>query len=234
MQQDKKTITFTDRRVDSVKCFLREIKKSEPLTNEEEHNLWQRMQQGSLQAREQLINANLPYVVTVAKKYAGTKTPFEDLIQAGCEGVVRAADKFDASLGFRFITFATWHIENEVQKAANDYKRHNHQSIDEPERSDLDESAALVCRLQGAASFSADWQLRYSDALHALERRVEKRQYGFGSLLADLHQMHLDGYTLADFARKHRLNKRQMARFLAVISEEAAPTPTPPRLSPAA
>ena len=126
MQQDKKTITFTDRRVDSVKCFLREIKKSEPLTNEEEHDLWQRMQQGSLQAREQLINANLPYVVTVAKKYAGTKTPFEDLIQAGCEGVVRAADKFDASLGFRFITFATWHIENEVQKAANDYKRHNH------------------------------------------------------------------------------------------------------------
>ena len=111
-------INFTDRSIRSVKTYLSEIGPSKPLTFDEEYNLWCRMQNGSRSAREQLVYANLRYVVTVAKSYLPSGAAFEDLIQAGNEGLVQAVDKFDATLGFRFISFATWFVKKEIRKAA--------------------------------------------------------------------------------------------------------------------
>ena len=221
MYRNGKNITFTDRSVDSVNHFLSNIRQSEPLTTEAEYDLWCRMRHGSKSAREQLIFANLRYVVSVAKKYLASKAPFEDLIQAGCEGLVRAVNNFDASLGFRLISYATWSIENEVRKAAYDYIRHDHSSLDAPLYEDDKEGETLVDRLVAKPYQSADWNLRYRDALESLKRQAEERQYGLGHLTAELHQMLLDGYTTSDFARRHRLSEQQMTRLLTTLREEA-------------
>ncbi len=224
MYRNGKNITFIDRSVECVNLYLHNIRKAKPLTNEAEYELWLSMQQGSSSAREQLIFANLPYVVSVAKKYLPSGAALEDLIQAGNEGLVRAVDKFDASLGYRLISFATWFIENEVHKAAYEYIRHDADSLDESITEDKDDEARSNF-VKAHPSQSADWNLRYRDALQALKQRLEKRQFGLGRLVGELHQMLLDGYTTSDFARKHRLNERQMNHLFTLIREEVDPLP---------
>jgi RNA polymerase sigma factor (sigma-70 family) len=201
--------------------LLKEIRGVKPLTKEQEYNLWQQMKEGDNEARSNLIRHNKLYVVKRAKDFQGSKATLEDLIQAGCEGLVRAVNNFDASLGFRLISYATWSIENEVRKAAYDYIRHDHSSLDAPLYEDDKEGETLVDRLVAKPYQSADWNLRYRDALESLKRQAEERQYGLGHLTAELHQMLLDGYTTSDFARRHRLSEQQMTRLLTTLREEA-------------
>ena len=218
-----KRIIFTDRSIRSVDTFLSEIGHSKPLTSEQEHDLWCRMQNGSRSAREQLIFANLRFVVTIAKSYLPSGAAFEDLIQAGNEGLVKAVDKFDASLGFRFNSFATWFVKNEVRKAAYNYICHNHTSIDEPYYADEYDGETYADYIPNRPCQSADWNLNYREALEDLKNRMDKRQSGLGPLMGQLHQMLLEGYTTSDFARKHRLNEQQMTRLLTMLREEATP-----------
>ena len=79
MYQNGKNITFTDRSNSSVDMFLKDIKKSQPLTNEQEYDLWTLMRQGNKRARDKFIKANLRYVVTVAKKYLPLAQPLRTL-----------------------------------------------------------------------------------------------------------------------------------------------------------
>lgn len=222
MYQNGINITIIDRSVDSVNLYFHAIRKAKSLSNEEEYNLWLSMQKGSSSAREQLIFANLPYVISVAKKYLPSGAALEDLIQAGNEGLILAVDKFDASLGFRLISFAAWFIENEVRKAAYGYIRHNVDSLDMSISAEKEDDT-LANHVKAHSSQSADWNLLYRDALQALKERLDKRMFGLGRLTGKLHQMLLDGYTTSDFARKHRLNERQMNRLLTLIREEADP-----------
>jgi RNA polymerase sigma factor (sigma-70 family) len=215
-----KKIIYTDRSNANVKFILSSIRSSEPLTTEQEYDLWQRMSCGSEKAREQLIFANLRYVITIAKKYIASKASLDDLIQSGNEGLVRAVDKFDASLGYRFISYATWYIENEVRKTAYGYLRNKCVSLDKPLGTD-DDSPTRKDYLCARPCQSTDWNLRYRDALERLKRHAEERQYGLGRLTAELHQMLLEGYTTSDFARRHRLTESQMNRLLTILREEA-------------
>jgi RNA polymerase sigma factor (sigma-70 family) len=177
------------------------------------------MRQGDSRARNQLIEANLRFAVSVAKRFLPSGASFEDLIQAGCEGLVRAADKFDASLGYRFISYATWFVKNEVSKAAYDYIKHHAESLDAPISDDDDKT--YVDYLRCSPCQSTDWNLRYRDALETLKRQAEERQYGLGKLTAELHQMLIDGYTTADFAKRHHLNEQKMLYILSILREEA-------------
>jgi len=214
---------FTDRSVDSVNHYLNDIsrRKFEPLSNQEEHDLGIRAMQGDKEARERLINANLRYVVSVAKSYQSSKAAFEDLIQAGNEGLLKAVDRFDPSLNLRFITYATWYIKNEVRKTA-----YAHMLRDKPQLDDyVDDDKQQTRRIdfiEAKGTSAPDWQIRYDDALFDLKTKVGKRQFGLEALLEDLHLMLLDGYSTYDFARRHSLNERAMNRLLAIFSEEAA------------
>ena len=221
MERKSRNVVFTDRSIDSVNHFLRQISRYKPLTTAEERELWAQIRQGDNQARERLICANLRYAVSVAKKFLWSKAPFEDLIQAGCEGIIKATKMFDATLGYRFISYATWFVENEVRKAAIDYVTHDSESLDAPYYADEEDGSKVADHLCAHPSQSTDWNLRYLDALADLKQRAEKRQFGFGPLAADLHQMLLDGYTTNDFAQKHHLKERQMTRFLTILREEA-------------
>ena len=221
MLRKKTRVVFTDRSIDSVNSFLREISHFKPLTTEEEYKLWSLIQQGDEKAGEQLVLANLRYAVMVAKDYLRSNAPFEDLIQAGGEGLIKAVKTYDASRGYRFITYATWFVENEVRKFAKDYCLHNSESLDKPAFVDEEDGPTDMDNVYAWSNQSADWNLRYQDALFELKNRAEKRQCGFYALTADLHQMLIDGYSIADFARKNHLNKKQMAHFLAILREEA-------------
>jgi RNA polymerase sigma factor (sigma-70 family) len=162
--------------------------------------------------------------VTVAKKYLASGAAFEDLIMAGSLGITRAADKFDASLGYRFISFATWYIECEVRKAAYDHLKHNSTttSLDEPIYSDEESSDTIIDRQPSSCNSSADWHVRYDDMLNALTRGLDRQYYeGTGKMLHDYLAMLSKGYTTSDFAQKYRLSEQQMKHFLTIVSSES-------------
>ena len=106
--------------VDSVRMYLKEIGKINLLTFEEEVDLAQQIEKGSLSAREKLINANLRLVVSIAKKYIGRGLTFLDLVQEGNQGLMRAVEKFDWHRGFKFSTYATWWIRQAITRAIAD------------------------------------------------------------------------------------------------------------------
>jgi RNA polymerase sigma factor (sigma-70 family) len=221
MYLNGKNISFTDRSVDSVNNFLNLIRKSNPLTNEQEHDLWLHMQQGSSSAREQLIFNNLSYVVSVAKKYLASKSPFEDLIMAGCEGIVKACNRFDGSYGVRFISFATWYIENEIRKEADGYTRNHHDSLDESSNPDKKRYKARIENIPTPISESTDWNLRYIDCLNNLKERMDEQIYGYGEWIGKLHQMLVEGYTTKEFAKLNHLSESQMNHLLMLLKKEA-------------
>ncbi|MCR5159042.1 MAG: hypothetical protein K6D37_07975, partial [Prevotella sp.] len=165
------------------------------------------------------------HVITIAKKYLLSGTPFEDLLMAGSLGITRAADVFDASLGYRFISFATWYIECEVRKAAYDHLRHKSVSLDDPIDADDCDAPSLADFLHASSDFSSDWQLRYDNTLTALKSRLDKHYYqGAGDMLNDYLTMRQKGYTPSDFAVKHHLSEPQMQRFLHMLRLESHQT----------
>ncbi len=108
---------------DSVKMYLREIGTIDLLNQEQEIELAKRVDVGDDQAKQELINANLRLVVSIAKKYTGQGLLFLDLIQEGNTGLIRAAEKFDYTKGFKFSTYATWWIKQGITRAIADQSR---------------------------------------------------------------------------------------------------------------
>ena len=103
--------------------YLAHIGQGNLLTHAEEIDLSNRAKDGDTRARQRLIEKNLRLVVSVAKKYRGYGLPFEDLIQEGNIGLMKAVEKFDPDRGYRFSTYATWWIRQAVQRAVADKGR---------------------------------------------------------------------------------------------------------------
>ena len=108
---------------DSLAMFLREIGRARLLRASEESMLAQRIERGDLAAKQRLVESNLRLVVAVAKTYRNQGLPFQDLIQEGTLGLVRAAEKFDYRKGFKFSTYATWWIRQAIARALADKAR---------------------------------------------------------------------------------------------------------------
>ncbi len=224
MIKNGKNNIIIDRNVNCVDPILRDIRKTKPLSSEEEQQVWEQMQHGSQRARARLIESNMRYVVSVAKRYIPSGAALEDLILAGCEGLTLAADKFNGSLGFRFISFATWYVENEIRKTAYDYIKHNHSSLDELVDAEDESGATFMDLLPSGRNMSPDWDIRYAEALHSLAARAENRLRGAGHLVVALYQMLQKGYTTSDFARRYNLDEQKMSHLLDIISQESSLT----------
>ena len=109
---------------DSVKIYLQQIGKIPLLTAEQELEVAKKIKESNdEQAKEALVNANLRLVVSIAKKYIGRGLSFLDLIQEGNMGLMKAAEKFDYSKGYKFSTYATWWIQQSITRAIADKSR---------------------------------------------------------------------------------------------------------------
>ena len=125
MRQFKVTERITPRSSKSISMYYSEVERFPTITAQEEVELAVRIQGGDMVARNRLATANLRFVISVAKMYGGTGDPemFNDLIAAGNIGLIEAAEKFDHSRGFKFISFAVWHIRKEMLKHLGDNTR---------------------------------------------------------------------------------------------------------------
>lgn len=107
----------------SLKIYLKEMNEYKMLTQEEEINFAKRVEQGDKKAEEALIGANLRLVCSLAKHYEGCGLSYQDLIQEGNIGLLKAIKKYDYSKGFRFSTYAAWWIKQCLSRAVADYGR---------------------------------------------------------------------------------------------------------------
>ncbi len=123
MRQLKITQSITNRDSQTLEKYFNEISKVELLTPEEEVQLAQRIKQGDQLALEKLTKANLRFVVSVAKQYQHTKIPLNDLINEGNLGLIKAAQKFDETRGFKFISYAVWWIRQAIMQALAEQSR---------------------------------------------------------------------------------------------------------------
>jgi RNA polymerase primary sigma factor len=104
--------SITDKSTESVKLHLKEISKYKILTPEEEIDLATKSAEGDIEARDTLIKSNMRFVVSIAKQYQGKGVDLEDLIAVGNCGLLKATEKFNPELGYRFLSYAGWWIRD--------------------------------------------------------------------------------------------------------------------------
>ncbi|NJL75900.1 MAG: RNA polymerase sigma factor RpoD/SigA [Saprospiraceae bacterium] len=123
MRQLKITKSITNRESQSLEKYLQEIGKVDLLTPEEEVDLAKRIKQGDQVALERLTKANLRFVVSVAKQYQNQGLSLSDLINEGNLGLIKAAQRFDETRGFKFISYAVWWIRQSILQALAEQSR---------------------------------------------------------------------------------------------------------------
>lgn len=123
MRQLKITSSITNREDLSLDKYLQEIGHEEVLTVDEEVELAQRIKKGDRKALERLTKANLRFVVSVAKQYQNQGLSLPDLINEGNLGLIKAAEKFDETRGFKFISYAVWWIRQSILQAIAEQSR---------------------------------------------------------------------------------------------------------------
>ena len=123
MRQLKITKSITNRESASLDKYLQEIGKEEMISAEEEVELAQRIKKGDQKALERLTKANLRFVVSVAKQYQNQGLSLPDLINEGNLGLLKAAERFDETRGFKFISYAVWWIRQSILQAISEQSR---------------------------------------------------------------------------------------------------------------
>ena len=123
MRQLKIIKQVTNREILSLDKYLHEIGKIELITAEEEVDLTRKIHKGDLNARDRLVNANLRFVVSVSKQYQNQGLSLPDMINEGNIGLIKAAERFDETKGFKFISYAVWWIRQSILQALAEQSR---------------------------------------------------------------------------------------------------------------
>jgi RNA polymerase primary sigma factor len=187
---------------DGLQLFLKGIGKVRLLTANEEVELAKRIERGSFEAKQKMVEANLRLVVSIAKNYRNQGMPFLDLIQEGTVGLVRASEKFDYRRGFKFSTYATWWIRQAIARALADKARtilipvhivERLNRIGRAERALLtglgrEPTAEEIAEVTGIEPGDVETIRRYAQTPISLEKPVgDEDQSEFGQLIADEH-----------------------------------------------
>ena len=218
--KNHKSVVFTDRSVMSVDLLLKDIKMYPILSQEEEYTLWEKMREGSNNARQQLINSNLRFVFSRAKRYLWSGIAQEDLFQLGSIGLMEAVDKFDATKGVKLILFAVHYIDGEIQKAVTAHMRYTcSASLDDAAFADEDCTMTLGEMVSSGCQDHADWDVRYDSALKAMKAQVKEDFFEeAANLWGDYLTMKELGYTLGDVAKKHHVTTEWAKEIIGKIN----------------
>jgi RNA polymerase primary sigma factor len=117
------TKRFIDTSEDSISKYLKDVRKIDMITAEEEGEIAKLVAEGDQRATEKLVKSNLRFVISVAKEYQNQGLPLSDLISEGNFGLIKAAKKFDPTRGFRFISYAVWWVKQSIIQSLNDHAR---------------------------------------------------------------------------------------------------------------
>jgi RNA polymerase primary sigma factor len=212
---------------DSLQLFLKDIGKVDLLTAAQEVELAKRIERGDHSAKQEMVEANLRLVVSIAKKYRNQGLPFLDLIQEGTIGLVRAAEKFDYRKGFKFSTYATWWIRQAVARALADKARtirmpvHVVEKLNKIVRSERKLRAELG-REPNAAEIGKDLDLSAEEVEHirrsaqtpvSLEKPVgDEDESEFGHFITD------ENMPLPDEEAEVTLRKETLRKILGTLS----------------
>jgi len=212
---------------DALQLFLKDIGKVDLLTAAQEVELAKRIERGDHSAKQEMVEANLRLVVSIAKKYRNQGLPFLDLIQEGTIGLVRAAEKFDYRKGFKFSTYATWWIRQAVARALADKARtirmpvHVVEKLNKIVRSERKLRAELG-REPVAAEIGRDLDLTPEEVEHirrsaqtpvSLEKPVgDEDESEFGHFITD------ENLPLPDEEAETTLRKETLGKILGTLS----------------
>jgi len=212
---------------DSLQLFLKDIGKVDLLTAAQEVELAKRIERGDHGAKQEMVEANLRLVVSIAKRYRNQGLPFLDLIQEGTIGLVRAAEKFDYRKGFKFSTYATWWIRQAVARALADKARtirmpvHVVEKLNKIVRSERKLRAEL-CRDPTPFEISVDLDMpveeveqimRSAQTPVSLEKPVgEEDESEFGHFLTD------ENVPLPDEAADVAMRRETLRKILSTLS----------------
>src|SRR5580765_5055232 len=212
---------------DSLQLFLKDVGKVSLLTAAQEVELAKRIERGDHRAKQEMVEANLRLVVSIAKRYRNQGLPFLDLIQEGTIGLVRAAEKFDWRKGYKFSTYATWWIRQAVARALADKGRtirmpvHVVEKLNKIHRSERKLRAELS-REPTSAEIALDLDLsveeveqirRTSQAPVSLEKPVgDDEESEFGHFLTD------ESVPLPDEAAEVALRRDALRSILGALS----------------
>ena len=189
-----------DMTTDALQLFLRDIGKARLLSAQEEVDLAKRIERGSFEAKQKMVQSNLRLVVSIAKNYRNQGLPFLDLIQEGTIGLVRAAEKFDYRRGFKFSTYATWWIRQAIARSLADKARtiripvHVVEKLNRIGRAERklvtglgrEPTAEEIAEVTGIDPEEVDSIRRSAQAPISLEKPVgDEDQIEFGQLIAD-------------------------------------------------
>jgi RNA polymerase primary sigma factor len=212
---------------DALQLFLKDIGKVELLTAAQEVELAKRIERGDMDAKRQMVEANLRLVVSIAKRYRNQGLPFLDLIQEGTIGLVRAAEKFDHRKGFKFSTYATWWIRQAVARALADKARtirmpvHVVEKLNKIVRVDRDLRARLgrepssfeIARELGLSTEEVEHIRRNAQTPVSLEKPVgDEEESEFGHFLTDENQ------PLPEEAAEENMRKEALRKILDSLS----------------
>jgi len=227
-EEDEEPIATTrEVSTDALQLFLKDIGKVELLTAAQEVELAKRIERGDMDAKRQMVEANLRLVVSIAKRYRNQGLPFLDLIQEGTIGLVRAAEKFDHRKGFKFSTYATWWIRQAVARALADKARtirmpvHVVEKLNKIVRVERDLRARLgreplaeeVGRELGLSADEVDLIRRNAQTPVSLEKPVgDEDESEFGHFLTDENQ------PLPDEAAEENMRKEALFKILDSLS----------------
>ena len=185
---------------DGLQLFLKGIGKVRLLTAQEEVDLSKRIERGSIEAKQKMVESNLRLVVSIAKHYRNQGLPFLDLIQEGTLGLVRATEKFDYRRGFKFSTYATWWIRQAIARSLADKARtiripvHVVEKLNRIGRAERKLVTGLgreptieeIAEVTGIDPDEVDSIRRSAQAPISLEKPVgDEEQTEFGQLIAD-------------------------------------------------
>ena len=114
---------FINTKEDSMSIYLKDVRKHNVITSDKEVEIAKRIEKGDTSAIEELVQANLRFVISVAKDYQNQGVPLADLISEGNYGLITAAKRFDHSKGYRFISYAVWWVKQAILQCLNDNSR---------------------------------------------------------------------------------------------------------------
>ncbi len=200
--------------IKSLNAYMSEISEGELLTDEQEKILAEQIQKGNKEALDELTSANLRYVVKVAKQYTGRGVALEDLISEGNIGMMKAAEKFNAARGKRFVTFAAPFIRKSIEEAIDKQEGSSQPiSVDEPIPLGSQNNFSLLNVLEAKDAPRADQHTEQEALILELKKVIDVLDEREQTVIKHFFGIECDHLTMAEIATTMGIKRERVRQI---------------------